>query len=334
MSSPSYPSMDQYNQNYNQSPQQPSQQQQQQYSNVQQQGQQQWNQSNQNQYATQQPAFHRDVPQYGHNPQYSPPGLADGNFDSNKFISNFSSNPLAQASLSYGINYGQTLFNGGKQYVDSNLGKYISFSSLKGYFNVNTSYVFNKIKLILFPFRQKLWKRRILKQGDNDHYLPPRDDINAPDLYIPMMAFVTYFLLFGFQMGMKNSFSPDKLGASISKGIIFWLLEIGFFKLGFFFTNSYSIPMYDMIAYSGYKYVLLVLTMVATMLAGGAVSLFVRLYTIACIGWFMICTLRVVLLNDNNMHSDMHHFEGTTKRKYFVFAVAILQVVLILLYSF
>eukprot|EP01133_Synstelium_polycarpum_P016922 gene16922-20129_t len=266
------------------------------------------------------------VPQYNNNPQYSPP--TDGSKD---FISNISSNPLTQVGINYGLTYGQSILNDGKQYVDSNFGKYLSFSSLKSYFNVNTSYVFNKIKLLLIPFGQKTWKRRIHRAGDVDSYLPPRDDINAPDLYIPLMSFVTYFLLYGFQLGMQKSFSPDKLGASITKGIIFWLLEIGLFRLGFFFTNSYSIPLYDMISYSGYKYVLLVVTIISSILFGGYVSFFVRIAASASLGMFMVRTLRVVLVADN-AHADMHQPEGNTKRGYFVFLVAIIQVALYWLY--
>jgi hypothetical protein len=32
-------------------------------------------------------------------------------------------------------------------------------------------------------------------------YLPPNQDYNAPDLYIPVMAFITYVLLVAFFMG-------------------------------------------------------------------------------------------------------------------------------------
>ncbi|GAM22386.1 hypothetical protein SAMD00019534_055610 [Acytostelium subglobosum LB1] len=335
MNSQNYPSMDQYN--YGQQGQQGQpmqqhmggmpQQQQQWTSPPNQQQQQQWGKPPAQQYPNQQP-FQRDIPQQyaSAHPQYSPPGAQNPDF-----IANLSNNPLTQVGLNYGLTYGQSLFSDGKQYVDSNFGKYFSFSTLKSYFNVNTSYVFNKIKLLLFPFRQKTWKRRIIRQGDLDQYLPPRDDINAPDLYIPMMAFVTYYLLYGFQLGMSASFSPDKLGASISKGIIIWLLELGLFKLGFFFTNSYSIPMYDMISYSGYKYVLLVLSTAVTILFGGAVTWGACAYISICIGIFIVKTLRVVLLSDN-IHSDMHNPEGGTKRNYFVVMIAILQALLCWVY--
>jgi hypothetical protein len=35
-------------------------------------------------------------------------------------------------------------------------------------------------------------------------YQPPRDDINAPDMYIPVMALVTYVLLVGISLGTSS----------------------------------------------------------------------------------------------------------------------------------
>ncbi|KAF2078514.1 hypothetical protein CYY_000139 [Polysphondylium violaceum] len=269
----------------------------------------------------QQQYYRNDVPQNYNNQNNN------GFSDPKQFISQISDNPLTQAGLSYGINYGQSLLSGGKEYVDSNFGKYISFSTLKSYFNVNNSYVFNKIKLVLFPFSQRTWKRRIHRANDVDTYLPPRDDINAPDLYIPLMAFITYFLLYGFQLGIQEKFSPDHLGGLITRGIIFWIVELLAFKLGFFFTNSASIPIYDMISYSGYKYVLLVITTIISILFGGYISFIAKCILSVCLGYFILKTIRLVFSSGN--HSGMNiHPEGTEKKNYFVFLFSIFQALL------
>ncbi|EGC38283.1 hypothetical protein DICPUDRAFT_28858, partial [Dictyostelium purpureum] len=260
-------------------------------------------------------------------------GFSNNNFGgdtSRQFISQISDNPLTQAGLSYGLNYGQSLFSGGKQYVDSNFGKYLSFSTLKSYFNVNNSYVFNKIKSLIFPYTQKTWKRRIGRTNDVDSYLPPRDDINAPDLYIPLMAFITYFLLYGFQMGMEKKFSPDYLGALITKGIVYWCGEMLIFKCGFFFSNSNSIPVYDMMSYTGYKYVLLVIYQVTSILFGSYISFFVKCALAASIIFFMLKTLRLVFSSaGSNAHHDQissEYQESSSKyRNYFVFFFSVLQ---------
>lgn len=54
----------------------------------------------------------------------------------------------------------------------------------------------HKIRLVLFPWRHKRWTRsnRPSEQGQAQ-WLPPRDDLNSPDLYIPGLFILTEFLL-------------------------------------------------------------------------------------------------------------------------------------------
>ncbi len=94
----------------------------------------------------------------------------------------------------------------------------MKFYRLKYYFNVNNQYVLRKLKIIMMPLSHKVfcdandvyllqsWKRErsdggMEGDGSVPVYKPARDDINAPDLYIPVMAFVTYILLMGYSMG-------------------------------------------------------------------------------------------------------------------------------------
>ena len=41
---------------------------------------------------------------------------------------------------------------------------------------------------------------------NQDEPVAPRYEINAPDLYIPVMAFVTYILLAGAVLGTQNRY--------------------------------------------------------------------------------------------------------------------------------
>jgi hypothetical protein len=91
--------------------------------------------------------------------------------------------PTAQVAAQFG----QTAFRHGQEYVEQNLGRYVNVSALKHYFNVSNSYVVNKLFLVLFPWRHKPWSRKqaVGQNGQDGWYLPPRDDINSPDMYIP-----------------------------------------------------------------------------------------------------------------------------------------------------
>ena len=83
------------------------------------------------------------------------------------------------------------------------LQRYIDIPMLRYYFDVSNSYVASKLRTILFPFIKKDWDR----QGANQGFLTPREDVNAPDLYIPSMAFTTWVLLIGIQAGRQQQYA-------------------------------------------------------------------------------------------------------------------------------
>jgi hypothetical protein len=44
-------------------------------------------------------------------------------------------------------------------------------------------------------------------------YLPPRSDVNAPDLYIPTMAFFTFALLMGYVLGTIGKYVTSHIAS-------------------------------------------------------------------------------------------------------------------------
>lgn len=66
------------------------------------------------------------------------------------------------------------------------MGGLIPLPAVKHHFKVSNSYVVKKIGLVLFPWRHKPWARKTYRMENGQaEWLPPRDDINSPDLYIP-----------------------------------------------------------------------------------------------------------------------------------------------------
>ena len=47
-------------------------------------------------------------------------------------------------------------------------------------------------------------------------YLPPKQDVNAPDLYIPAMAVGTYSLLVCFAAAAVGKFKPETMTSAVS----------------------------------------------------------------------------------------------------------------------
>jgi len=90
----------------------------------------------------------------------------------------------------------------GQEEIKKNIDKYISIGQLKYYFAVDTSYVGRKLGLLLFPFAQKDWSIKY----NQDEPVQPKYDVNAPDLYIPCMGYITYILVVGYILGLRNTF--------------------------------------------------------------------------------------------------------------------------------
>lgn len=82
-----------------------------------------------------------------------------------QFFNNMAANPITQMGLAYGQNYLQNSKVNGERgifadvYVRSckaQVGSWFSVDPLKYYFNVNNSYVYNKLRIILFPWLHKV----------------------------------------------------------------------------------------------------------------------------------------------------------------------------------
>ena len=52
------------------------------------------------------------------------------------------------------------------------------------------------------------------------------DDVNAHDMYIPTMGFITYILLAGWSLGSAGDFDPAKLGDIASAATGWLVLEV------------------------------------------------------------------------------------------------------------
>jgi len=240
---------------------------------------------------------------------------------------------------------GTSMLRNANQYVGSTFGRYMTLSPLKYYFNVNNSYVFNKIKLLLCPFIHKSWKRRIGRYNEVDSYVPPREDINAPDLYIPVMAFVTYVLVVGFVLGTSLKFTPEVLGGTATTGLVVLAFEVMMIKAGFYLLNCGNISVYDLTAYCGYKFVVIVVNIFVGILSSAVLFHSITLYTGICMAIFMVRTLRIVLTleqggfggspggfigsNNGNTGGIVGAADISMSRNYFLLIVAFLQVLLV-----
>ena len=124
--------------------------------------------------------------------------------------------------------------SGGKQLVSSSVAKYLPgalalWQSLRVYFRVDNTYVRVKLLRALFPFLHRKWARQQpsgAADGVEAAHPPPSADSNAPDLYIPLMAFVTYVLATGLLQGIGMTFHPEVLNEVTSRSVVLLALEV------------------------------------------------------------------------------------------------------------
>jgi protein transport protein YIF1 len=174
-------------------------------------------------------------------------------------------------------------------------------TALKHYFNVTTSYVLRKLVLVLCPWRHKPWSRQQRPsvagaQGSGSYYfLPPREDLNSPDMYIPVMAFVTYILLSTLLAGMRGVFHPEVMGSTFMYAFLVVVGEILTLKAGTYFLNiTNESQLMDLVAYSGYKFVGVIVTLVISEIVnkgqgtGGWIGWAVFLYTFNANAFFLV----------------------------------------------
>jgi len=145
--------------------------------------------------------------------------------------------------------------------MQSKVGGWVNMASLRFYFAVSNSYVLNKFKRLLLPFLYSQWTpmNPALGMDGVSHRVPPTDDINAPDLYIPLVSLVTYVLLCGYFQGVQQSFTPEVLGSTLSSSLVALAIESSTLKLGFYLTNApRQLPFLDAVAFAGYKFVYII----------------------------------------------------------------------------
>lgn len=141
-------------------------------------------------------------------------------------------------------------------------------------------------------------------------------------MYIPVMSFVSYILLCALLHGVAGSFHPELLGYTASSALGAVILEIAGIKLGCYLLSIGGSQLLDLVAYSGYKFVGVAASVLCTALVGrGAVSWAVFVYVYAANAFFLLRSLKYVLLPEEGAVGDMGQTRGMRKRRtWFLFA--------------
>ncbi|KAH8284112.1 hypothetical protein KR054_010518 [Drosophila jambulina] len=230
------------------------------------------------------------------------------------------------------MQYGQRLADQGKQLVENQFEKWVPVAKLKYYFAVDNAYVGRKLRLLFFPYVHKDWSLRY----DQEHPVQPRYDVNAPDLYLPTMGYITYVIVAGLLLGMQQRFSPEQLGIQASSAMAYSIFELVIYSIALYVMNvKTSLKTLDLLAFTGYKYVCIVFCLMVSTLFFKSGYYIALAYTSFSFGFFLLRTLRTKLIQDNSpaapsgaINYDPYgnpqqlDYSGGKKRKlYFLFMV-------------
>lgn len=238
-------------------------------------------------------------------------------------------NMMNDATAQMGMQFGRHVAQVGGAYVQKNFRALLPMRIIKHYFKVSNSYVLHKLRILLFPWRHKPWSRRLRystpygssgimspgqgpstlsagmstpdrplsadgrrpsASGEPVSYCVPREDVNSPDMYIPLMAFVTYVIAASIIYGLRGRFHPEVLGYTASRALAIILIEFFAIKLGCYLLNIQGDhTIFDLLAYAGYKFVgTLVVLAVGVLGLGRWIYWLTFLYMFASNAFFLV----------------------------------------------
>ncbi|XP_031327533.1 protein YIF1B-B isoform X2 [Photinus pyralis] len=262
-------------------------------------------------------------------PQFNPqnPNMVGVQF--NPYVANTPStqmgNVFAQPIVQdMAFQYSQQLANTGKDMVKQGLEQYVAVSRLKYYFAVDTKYVISKLGLLFFPFMHSDWSVKYEQGGDP---IQPRFEVNAPDLYIPTMAYFTYILVTGLMLGMQQRFTPEQIVMQASSALAWCIVELVVYSCTRYIINlQIGLHTMDLLAYSGYKYVGIIAIILISLVSGhnGYYALF--LYVNLALMFFLIRSLTGPILQEKQVQYYGEAPAPRNKRRlYFLLLIIISQ---------
>ena len=204
----------------------------------------------------------------------------------------------------------------GEQIIKDSQSKFIDYFSLDGlkpYFNVTNKYVLLKLIYIILPFLYKV---------DSNLSTQQNLKIESPDLYIPLMSFITYVLLIGFNSAYQQQkiFEPEILGKIASKNSFILFIQVALLKLTMFIFSNIQIPFLDVLCFIGYKMVLIVLVVIIWIL-----------FPIVSVVYFLITLISILSMIFFTKSLKMRISQESSSQKILVYLASTLEVVTILL---
>ena len=109
------------------------------------------------------------------------------------------------------------------------------------------------------------------------------------------MAYMTYILIVGYILGLRDAFSPDLLAATASSTLVWLVLELVviYLTLTVMSINT-TLTKWDIVSFSTYKYVAMIVVLLAGLLLQSKVAYYAALaYVSSALAFFLLRTLKL-----------------------------------------
>ncbi|KAI9505823.1 hypothetical protein BX070DRAFT_238712 [Coemansia spiralis] len=224
------------------------------------------------------------------------------------------------------MQFAGSAMNAMQENVQQNVGRYVSMSQLKHYFDVSNMYVLSKLKMLVFPWLQRNWHRHAERDatGQVVGFKAPRDDTNSPDLYIPVMALVTYVIVIGLIVGRLGVFRPEDLGYTASSALGILVFEVLLVKMFCYLLNvGAELLLLDILACSGYKFVSTIFVVLLKPWAPWWLTWSAFFYFGFALAFYMIRSLRHAVIPEPSSVTGINIHRK--RRIHFLFVIAMMQ---------
>jgi hypothetical protein len=231
------------------------------------------------------PSSHQQPQQQPPPPPASQPwGTAGAGWD--QFQPPTLNDPMLNAGLQAGVQMATAQANMAAQQFAPGVSSL--WGSLKHKFTVNNVFVRRKLGVLLFPFGKKDWA-----VSTN----PPAVDNNAPDLYIPVMALVTYVLAFGLVKGTSMKFDPEVLVDAFGSSVTALVLQVGLMRVFLWSLGPMAppVPWLDLAAIAGYAFVGVALNLLVGVALGSFSYSLSLVWTCMALGYCMFRQMQQVV---------------------------------------
>jgi len=193
--------------------------------------------------------------------------------------------------------------------------------TMSALFNISNSYVGNKLFMLVAPFLTKWTYTRLHEQiAGGQKYRPPSVDVNAPDLFIPVMAAWTYALLNCVVLTLNGKFQAEMMSKMLQAACLAWAVHWFAAWLLLKGMNVPGVPWSELLAYTGYTFVPICFSVIGGCLAGKWGYYALWAYGSLAMAIFMVRTMKRVIFQEAK-----HYAADMKLTNYLLLALAAFQ---------